>query len=713
MTKLLHSGKFWLKTLLFGLLLPFLLWFGGYFGLQYVFSEARIRQAAETVFAPNGQTLSFDSSRIERSWFPYPAFTLHQVHLTRPQPSQETAFRADSLQVAFAWHSLWGEPAIHSLHTEGADLYVRQNAQGQWQLADLPDRDDAALPAYLALKQSTLHIQSLKQRFSLLQAEGFYDRNDGSFRFQAGLFAPQEAKFEASGQYRNGLLPQLTIQAASFLPGGHPFTFLWQGSAEYHADSGSLSSGAGSLNFQIRDSGFNLDAKTQGWQLSTAGAYLPETHFVFNTAYGELKHTGSGQISRIDYQSGALNIAGLRADTALSFGDSETALNLSGSLLRLPNGSFKAENLQLTTRRTAANRLPALIGQWQGQIEGQSSSQWQASLQGSFDNQEASFTLNARQEQADTLMEGHLQLAKLSLSPYLPSDDFSQSGLKPEWLSAWRQLMQHRQLQLTTDIGSLEGAGVQIQNVHARIQADADQVKTEEIRMNLYEGQASGRAVFYNRPQPEWASEIHFNDVQIKPLLQDTFRFNHLSGRGEAQFSLAAVGHSPQQWLESLGGRVDLTLEKGAWQGINLGTLLQRPKDAPEQSLVFYNADSSTPFGYFHIEAELKDGIGHTPFLNLSSDSLNLNGQGDFNIRAQTLDYAVLANAGNNLWLPLKIGGSISRPSFALDYERVTGGLQTPAQKQQALQEVFQQQWQWIQKLPEQTTAASAPPTTK
>jgi len=110
---------------------------------------------------------------------------------------------------------------------------------------------------------------------------------------------------------------------------------------------------------------------------------------------------------------------------------------------------------------------------------------------------------------------------------------------------------------------------------------------------------------------------------------------------------------------------------------------------------------SSTPFRHFSIEASVENGMGTTPSLSLQSDSLNLSGQGSFDIRTATLNYAVLASVGQDLWLPLKINGSISRPNFALDYQRITGNLQSPEQKQRALQDVLQQQWQWIQKLPE------------
>ncbi|QMT39500.1 AsmA family protein [Neisseria shayeganii] len=710
MTRLLQSGKFWLKSLTWGLLLPLLLIAGMHSGLHYFFSETRIREAAAAAFADKGQELSFNGTHITRGWFPYPFFTLHDVRLSRPHQPNETAFRADSLQVAFSWSSLWGDPSIRRIRAEDADLYLRQTEQGAWQIADRPlsaDDTETFLPQRIELIQSTLHLQTQRQRFSLLQTEGHFDRSDGSFHWEAGLFSPQEAHLSLSGRLVDQSA-EVVFQAASFLPNGHPFTLRWQGTADIEAEAGRLTSRNGSLNFHLPDTGFNLDAQTQGWQLSAAGAELPETRFVFHTAYGALEHNGSGKIRRAAYHNDILHIDSFQAETALSQHDSQTALNLSGSFTRYPEGRFRIGNLHIDTRHTAGpGSLPAFVGHWQGQIEGPAADVWQLQLQGSFDHQPAQFQLHARQQAGLPVFDGRLQLDKLALTPYLPENTRAVS-LSADTFQSWRQLMGRRRLQLAADIGVLETSGLHIQDFQARLSADAEHIRAEAVEMALYEGRALGHAVLHNRPVPEWAGEIHFSDIQIKPLLQDAFRFNHLSGRGEARFSLSSAGLNSQEWLAGLGGRAELSLEHGAWQGINLGKLLDRPEGSPEQSLFFYNAESRTPFDRFRIEADLKNGIGHTPALSLNSSSLNLSGQGSFDTRTQTLNYALLASAGRNLWLPFKIGGSINRPSFALDYERITGGLQTPEQKRQALQEVFNQQWQWIQKLPEPAPAAKA-----
>ena len=62
-------------------------------------------------------------------------------------------------------------------------------------------------------------------------------------------------------------------------------------------------------------------------------------------------------------------------------------------------------------------------------------------------------------------------------------------------------------------------------------------------------------------------------------------------------------------------------------------------------------------------------------------------------------------SSGSDTLLPLKISGSLTRPSFSLDFQRLTEGLNTPQQKEQALRQTLKQQWLWLN----QGNTASAP----
>lgn len=709
MIRLLYSGKFWLKALLFGLLLPFLLWLGAYFGLRHLLSEPRIQQTANAVLAGNGQQFTFDGRQIERGWLPYPYVVLHRVGLNHPQDGQ--ALSAETVRLSFSWSALWGEKSIHSLHLNRATLSVRRLGDGQWTVAGLPadSTTHAFLPRRIELNDSVLRIQYGEQKRTLFQVAGFVDRINENFNLAASLFAPQEFRLQVSGNYEAAHFKQLQVQLSGFLYGGQTFTAGWQGNADYSAEQSQLNTQEGRINLQIPDWRLNLEGNTRNWQLSPTGITLPETHIVFTTGAengkptdSALRHNGNGSINKAFYHNKTLDIGGIQIGGTIEHGNASSSYSANGRLKMQVGGRFQADNLYLNTRHTAGGGMPSWVGQWSGRAEG-SSDAWQAELQGSLDNNEGYLKFSGTRSEQNYSIDASVRLSKLSLTDYLtdntPASDASVA--EPLWLKYWPQALHNRRITLSMDIGILESAGLQIQNFHSVLRIDTEKLQAETIRMQMYDGHAVGHAVLHRNERPGWETVLVFNGIQIKPLLQDAFRFHHLSGKGNASFRFAATGLNRAEWRTTLAGHGKILLDNGSWQGINLGKLLDNPDKLPAQSLISYNADSNTPFRHFSIEADVKDGIGTTPRLSLQSDSLNLSGQGSFDINNNTLNYAVLASAGNGLWLPLKIGGNIGRPSFALDYQRITGNLQTAEQKQRALQEVLEQQWQWIQKLPE------------
>ena len=714
MSKQLYSGKIWsklwLKALLFGLVL-LALWLGASFGLSRLLSEARIRQTANQMLAAQGQQLNFDGRQIERGWFPYPYVVLHQVGLSRTQGGSQT-MNAESARLSFGWPSLWGDISLHSLHLQRASISAQRLENGQWEVAGFTanQAENSTLPRHIELDDCSLRLQYGEQKQTLRQVSGFIDRAAENFSLSASLFTPQEYRIEASGAYSGSHFEQLQANLAGFLPNGQPFTAAWQGNADYAAEQSRLNTKDGRLSIQVPAWSLNIDGNTRNWQFSPDSVVLPETHIVFNidadhnqSSAETVRHSGSGSINKVSYQNRTLAIAGFQLSGAVEYEQGSSGYSANGRLQAQP-GHFQIDNLYLSTRHNAApGSMPYLSGQWHGQAAGNSQN-WKAELRGSLDNNEGYLKISGSLNEQGHNIEAALNLSKLSLSSYLETKrpaPATENTAAPLWLQYWPRALRHRQIQLILDIGTLESSGLQIQNFHSTLHLDSEKLEAQTIKMQMYEGNAEGSAVLHHGSRPKWETAIQFNNIQIKPLLQDAFRFNHLSGRGNAAFRLGAEGLKRSEWHTTLVGQGKIVLDNGAWQGINLGKLLNKPDNLPAQNLIRYNAESSTPFRHFSIEASVENGIGTTPSLSLQSDSLNLSGQGSFDIRTATLNYAVLASAGQDLWLPLKINGSISRPNFALDYQRITGNLQSPEQKQRALQDVLQQQWQWIQKLPE------------
>lgn len=700
-----------IKTLL--LTVPFLI-FGLVFSLitGQIFSEEAIKTELRHFAAAHNSVLTFNPN-ISRHLFPYPSITLHQVSLQPQNNTQQADFQAQTVHIQLGWSQLWGQQHIHAIKLDNAHIIIRENTpnstdanqhhpNGDWQLGGIPLHSAQNNPwqiSNIEWQNSRIQLHSPHQQLQLHQSQGNFNRDDGTFALQAQADTHGLSQLALHGQYSQNQFHALEVQTLFSLTDGSTIQLHWQGQAQYHPDQHRLTGQSGQLKLTIPKLEFNLEAHTQNWHISSQASHIAEIPFTFTAHYGGLYHNGSGNVRRLHYHKGHWHLPSLNAETATQHGGSETLFTLDGSFNRHPDGLFVLEPLNIQTRlQVAAEPAPMLQSQWQGHLKGNTLQTWQTQLTGILDAHPAKLNLQSQSQEGQIQVQAELQAGRLNLTPYLKHS--GGQGIADNWVSGWRQLIGRRQLTLGLNIDTLDFYGVQIKQLQTRIQAQADGAQSEQLHMSLYGGQAQGQVGLHNRPQNGWFARLDFKDIHIKPLLQDLFRFNHLSGKGDAQIHLTSQGLTPQQWRATLNGHSEIRLNSGAWQGINLSNIVHG-NPSNKQNQFAYDDDSQTRFNHFYAISHFSEGRGYTTELRLNNPQLHLQGQGDFDIPSGTLNYALLLNrTPDKTWLPLKIGGRIQRPDFALDYSRMTRSLDSN-QAKQALQDILNQQWSWIQKLPE------------
>ena len=224
----------------------------------------------------------------------------------------------------------------------------------------------------------------------------------------------------------------------------------------------------------------------------------------------------------------------------------------------------------------------------------------------------------------------------------------------------------------------------------------------------LYGGRSSGRISARNNDNRDWAWAQQFTGINIKPLLQDAFNFHNLEGSGHARFDLKGQSWLRDEWLDRLSGEAALQLQAGSFRGIDINNILQSGQSS--DTTLAFNEQSHTPFTQMSMSVPIAEGIGAIRESYLNAEQFHIDGSGSLDFMRQHIDYNVLVhtrnryNNGQNI-LPLKISGPMTRPGFTLDYQRLTSGLATPEQKEQALRQTIRRQWQWLN----QGRTASAP----
>jgi AsmA protein len=211
-------------------------------------------------------------------------------------------------------------------------------------------------------------------------------------------------------------------------------------------------------------------------------------------------------------------------------------------------------------------------------------------------------------------------------------------------------------------------------------------VTLEDVQ--LYSGRARGVLTLDGRAQTAaTTTNLTLDGVSVLPLLSDALEFAWLDGRGTIALSLAGQGNSERQIVETLRGKVDLSVTEGAIIGLDIGRLLANLEKARFTELRT-NPKDKTPFSEFGGSFVVANGVAQNQDLKLASPHLLVSGSGSANLALRQVDYtvrpkiaasqpgegSVVSLAG--LEVPIRVEGAWDKPTFTPDVKSVLGSEQ-------------------------------------
>ena len=219
------------------------------------------------------------------------------------------------------------------------------------------------------------------------------------------------------------------------------------------------------------------------------------------------------------------------------------------------------------------------------------------------------------------------------------------------------------------------------------IQDRVAKVTLEDVQ--LYSGRARGTLTLDGRAQTAaTTTNLTLDGVSALPLLSDALEFAWLDGRGTIALSLAGQGNSERQIVETLRGKVDLSVTEGAIIGWDIGRLLASIEKARFSDLKA-NPKDRTPFSEFSGSFVISNGVAQNQDLKLTSPHLHVSGSGSANLALRQVDYTVrpkIAAASQNgegsvvslagLEVPIRVEGAWEKPTFTPDVKGVLGSEQ-------------------------------------
>jgi uncharacterized protein involved in outer membrane biogenesis len=703
MISLLHSGKFWLKLVVFSCLSIISLLIIDMIVLHYLFNAEEINKRANALVAESGRQVVFDSD-ISRSMFPRPTVTLHQLHI-RDKTTKTDDISIGNMKIGLGWQSLFGRLTIEKLQLTDAHISLTRNNQGQWNLANLwkkPRQGNNLQLNRLILENASLRIhdginlQQINQlnltwrnlgRTGLLQLNATSSGSDmPTMQYQlSAVYHP-----DAVMQWQDVKLGIITNLSALGESNGQ-----WHFDARWLPQQQLLQTTAVQWQWHSQRNQLHVTGNGQNWQVGWTKLFLPQVNGVATAQIGDNEINATLSASNISWLQNRWSLPQFQIDSGWQSHLYQTALTLSGQLSWLDMRHWKIDNFSVSSHQDTVNALPnsRFISDLSGIVQGDDAGNGHLNLQGQFDNQPINIALDYQNGRNQSKISGNIHLAQLNLRPYVET---TTGLLPPDWQQLWYRWFKNNSLKTQLDIDSIFTPTIQLNQFKTQLAIDERNFTLAPINVQMYGGSSNGMLQVTNANPLIWKVQQHANRVQMKSFLQDTFGLHNLDGNGDADFDFHGIGINRQQWLSSLSGLARIQIHQGVWNGIDINNILQ---NSDNQTTVTYNETNQTPFRFIKLAIPLNNGYTKNSRIELHADNFDIKGTGNVKWLQQQMDYNVLIatrrEKQQNL-LPLRINGKFTRPAFTIDYQRLTAGLHTSQQKQDSLRQTLQQQWLWL-----------------
>lgn len=659
------------------------------------FTPENIRSRLQQSIAHTHRKISFDAD-IRRRLLPRPTVILKNLTITEPDGGR-VAVSVKETKIGLSWKNLWSDQIqIEKWVVSGADLALTRDRNGAWNIQDLFDgAKHSASVNRIIVENSTVRLNFLQQQLILKEISLNLQSPDSSGQqFESSgilVWRKLSVPWKSRGLFLSDGIgtPEISpfhFEASTSLD-GHGITISTTGSPSVRFNAGGADAAGLGLRADTSFRNLHLTAQIPALALKNNSIKTGTVNGTF-TAGGEYaRWDGSFKLDKANLHSGIANIGNAEISGSFKTPRLQTNFSLGSPLVWSRDNGLDAPRLHISTLQDTVDRLPQprFISRLDGSLSIPNLQNWNAELNGTFDRQPVAAKFKYTREGAPRL-EAAAALQKLNLAPYL--DEFRQQNGKifPDILG---RLSGNVEAHLK--IGSIQLPGLQLDDMETYLHADKDHIALSRFKSGLYGGHTEGGISIANTRPATYRLQQNASNIQIQPLLQDLFGFHSFSGNGDAVIDLTASGENRKQLIRSLQGSLSLNISNGAWHGIDMDSILKNGLSG--------KISGSTPFYRFTLNSEISDGISRHIDTELFSDSLYVTSNGYTNLDTQELSEDVLIRNAvhpKNKPIPLKITGTVDKPSITVDYGRLTGGINSRKEKQKILEDTLLEQWQWL-----------------
>jgi AsmA protein len=282
-------------------------------------------------------------------------------------------------------------------------------------------------------------------------------------------------------------------------------------------------------------------------------------------------------------------------------------------------------------------------------------------------------------------IKGNVTLDRLDLTPYLAPGTQTDAveaakTAKADTTDAPLALggLKAVDAELTMVVGSMILPGFKLDHGVVEAGLKGGMLKAELKNLALYGGAGRGNlTVDATGDTPSIRSTLDLSGLKVQPFLNELMTVNNVTGSGTVRFDVAGRGKTQKQLVRGLNGKGEMRFADGNIVGVDLAAIAKVMQSVATAQVLTgaVGANAKTPFGQMGGSFTVKDGVLHTNDLKLTSDVVEMNGQGDVDLAAETVDFRLepVAKRGIpglklvDIGIPFLVKGPWAKPSYGPD----------------------------------------------
>ncbi len=241
---------------------------------------------------------------------------------------------------------------------------------------------------------------------------------------------------------------------------------------------------------------------------------------------------------------------------------------------------------------------------------------------------------------------------------------------------------------LTLVVGTLLFQNMIVEQAAMGARLENGLLSAELREMLLYGGSGTSTLVINAREAtPSFSHTLNISGTDVQAFLTDFMNIDRVTGTGTFNLDLTTRGSTPNEIVNALGGSGNIDFQNGALRGVDLVAVARTIENVVNAGGIgaLTSEQSTTEFTEFGGSFIVQNGIAYNDDFLMVNPVLQVVGNGEMNLAAQTLDFylepqpVATGNVGGvdiaNIGVPFRVHGPWTDLSYTPDLQNVVGGV--------------------------------------